>query len=254
MSRDDEAHAEQTFALADMQFPGPSMEVPDPPQDMAPQAQDDFRSVALLAANGVAATQADLIAALAAQTGVLLHAAAHASGSCHIPAAVPLLRAVAMGSDDQAAVEAAYALVRLGHNDGRDGLHAALQRPLGAYLSPVLAAGYLAQLGDPSGFAVVREGLASEFLATRMLACKQLLSFMPFHGHIEEAGEPLDVLGLFRRALHDPEPSVQGQALAQLRSVGPSALPLVEHYLSGVQDHYLRQLAQGIAANLAGGQ
>jgi len=84
------------------------------------------------------------------------------------------------------------ALVRLGDDSGRGVLLAALERPAEAYLSTLNAAGYLAQSGDPRGLPRVAAALNSKLDATRMLACKQLSFFWPYHG------PPPDILALFR--------------------------------------------------------
>jgi len=234
--------SQEVYRLADMHFEGPNLDLPSPPADLPYERFEDWRSRELLARNGIPATEEALLAALQTQSNVLLSAAAHASAS--LPAAAPLLRQIIHGPDDYAAVEAAYALARLGEEDGKETLRNALRRPLGAYLSPVLAAGYLAQLGDPSGFPVIREALGHELLAIRMLACKQLFFFVPYQGQV-------DALGLFERALEDRDPTVQGQALAQLRSLrSPATRPMLEKYLKHVEDRYLRDLAREIVEAL----
>jgi HEAT repeat protein len=208
----------EVYRLEDMHFEGPNMDVGSPPADLLYERLEDWYSTALLALNGIAATEEALLHALQTQSDVLLSAAAHACFS--LPAASPLLRELTRGPDDYAAVEAAYALARLGEQDGKEVLRDSLRRPVGAYLSPVLAAGYLAQLGDPSGLPVVREALRNDLLAVKMLGCKQLFFFMPFHGGMDSSGSVIDVLGLFKQALHDQDPTVRGQALFQLRALG----------------------------------
>jgi len=202
----------EVFHLDDIHYEGPNLDLPAPPQDLPYAEYEDWRSGELLAANGIPATEDSLVDALQTQDGVLLGAAAHTAGSHGVGAAVPQLEHVARGPDDYAGVEAAYALARLGHARGEALLRRALDRPVGPYLSPVLAAGYLAQLGDPSGFAVVREGLASDLLAVRMLACKQLAFFLSF--------PDVDARGLLELALEDPDPSVRRQARVELPGGG----------------------------------
>ena len=198
----------EIYHLEDIHYEGPNLDLPAPPPGLPYERYEDWRSTELLAVNGIPATEEALLGALRTQEGVLLAAAAHAVGSHGVRGAIPQLEEVARGPDDNAGVEAAYALARLGDEAGKELLKSALERPVGPYLSPVFAAGYLAQLGDPSGFPVVREGLASDLLAVRMLACKQLAFFLPF--------PDLDARALLERALEDPDPSIRRQARAEL--------------------------------------
>lgn len=244
----------EVFEFPDMHFEGLALDTEPPPYDLPYDEYDDHNAMALLAANGIPEDEEGIIEALAAQTGVLLAAAAHAAGSVGIPAAVPRLRELASGQDDQAAVEAAFALVRLGVDEGRDVLHEALGRSVDAYLSPMLAASYLARLGDPAGYPVVAAALGSEFVSSRMLACKALLQLVPFHGQTDASGKPIDVAALYARALSDPDEGVQGEALVQLRWAPPSlARPLLERYLASDPDELLRGYAQDALDHPAGG-
>lgn len=243
----------EIFEFDDIHFEGPVLDVPAPPRDLPYAAHADYRSDQLLLANGIALTDDSLIDALVSRTDVLLAAAAHACGSHGVRAAIPRLTDLAGDVDDNAAVEAAHALVRLGQADARAVLRAALQRPPGPYLSPVVAAGYLAQLGDASGYAVVRDALANDLFAVRMLGCKQLAFLWPHHGSVDGSPKGIDVLELFSRALRDPERSVQEQALVQLRALrDPATRPLLEQYLASVEDSGQRQLAREAVDHLPG--
>jgi HEAT repeat protein len=198
----------RVYRLEDIEYEGPTLDVPSPPPDLPYERFEDWRSAELLTANGIAGDGDALLEALRAQEGILLAAAAHTAGARGLQAAAPLLRHVAEGEDDDAAVEAAYALARLGDSAGESLLRGALDRPVGPYLSPLPAAGYLAQLGDAEGLAAVREGLASDLLAVRMLACTQLAFFLPVAG--------AEARALLERALADPDPAVRRQARAQV--------------------------------------
>jgi hypothetical protein len=244
----------EVFEFPDMTFVGPNLDIEAPAFDVPYDRYDDENSLGLLAVNGIEASDGAVLQALSDQTGVLLAAAAHAAGVLSVGAAVPRLRELCSGPDDQAAVEAAFALVRLGEDDARSILHEALLRPVDAYLSAVLAANYLARLGDPAGFPVVRAGLASEFLATRMLACRSLLLFVPYAGQAEPSGATIDVAALYDQALHDPEPGIRGEALVQLRWAPPElAQPLLERYLASSHDDLLRGYATEALEHPAGG-
>ena len=202
----------EPIRLDDMHFEGPNLDLPPAPEGLAYEDYEDWRADALLAANGVDTTEQGLLDALRTKENVLLAAAARASGRHHVEAAKERLHEVADGPDDYAGVEAAFALARLGEGDGRSLLRRALERPLGPYLSPVLAAGHLARLGDPSGFPVVRSGLGSDLLAVKMLACKQLAVFLPHEGDALPDGSVVDARAQLERALEDPELAAEARA------------------------------------------
>jgi HEAT repeat protein len=194
----------EVFRLDDLHFEGPNLNLPSPPAGLPYADYDDWHDRAVLEANGIE----DARDALTQASGLLLAAAAHTAGADGDHRAIPRLRELARDpQDDATAVEAAYALTRLGSPDGIPVLRAALHFPVGAYLSPITAAGYLARLGDPSGLDVIRSALDSGLLATRMLAVKQLYFFLELDD---------DARGLLERALDDPEPTVRAQAEAEL--------------------------------------
>ena len=206
----------EPIRLDDMHFEGPNLDLPPAPEGLAYEDHEDWRADALLAANGIDASEQGLLDALRTKQNVLLAAAARASGRHHVDAATEPLREVAEGPDDYAGVEAAFALARMGEEDGRSLLRRALERPLGPYLSPVLAAGHLARLGDPSGFPVVRSGLGSDLLAVKMLACKQLAVFLPHEGEALPDGSVVDARARLEQALEDPD--LASEARAQVPS------------------------------------
>jgi HEAT repeat protein len=196
----------EVFRLDDLHYEAPNLDLPSPPPDLPYADYADWHDRAVLAANGVD----DARAGLSHPDGLLRAAAAHTAGADGDPAVIPRLRELAADrEDDAAAVEAAYALARLGAaEDGVPVLRAALALPVGAYLSPITAAGYLARLGDASGLDVIRAALDSELLASRMLAVKQLYFFLDLDD---------DARRLLERARDDdPEPSVRAQAAAEL--------------------------------------
>src|SRR4029077_8679818 len=160
-----------------------------------------------------------LIAALKEQRNVLQAAAAHVLGSLASRTAAPFLKDLLTSSEDLVLVEAAYALARLGIPEGKDALVQCLSYPVDAYIFPAIAAGYLAQMGDSQGFNTVDKCVNAEVPAVRILACKQLYFFLPFHGQRSKDGQLIDVYGLFERALNDTEIDVQWQALAQMREI-----------------------------------
>jgi hypothetical protein len=237
--------------LDDVHYVGPVTDIPDPPPNLPYADYDDWFWRELLVANSIEPDATGIAAGLGSQEALLLSAAAHSAYP--FPSLIPLLRQVAEGDDDDAAVEAAYALARQGDGAAVDMLREALVRPLGPYLSPVRAAGMLARLGDLSGEPVVRAGLRSELLAVRMLSCKQLYHFAPGVGR----GGGLtggDWAGLVSTALADDEPTVQREILLQLRSIprSPAVLDLLRTYLDSVEEPSLAARAREIVETHAG--
>lgn len=196
------------------------LDTPDPPDELPYADFEDYRARALLEANGIPLATDALIRALDHPESVLRAAAAHALGSRGSAAAIPALERLAAASSDLVRVEAAYALVRLGRDEHRAALTEALDYPVDAYLSPAVAAGDLARLGDPAGFPVIARCLDERNLIVRIIGCKQLIFFVPFHGMRTRDGQRIDVYALFDRALHDPDREVQRVARLQLREVG----------------------------------
>lgn len=212
------------YSLPDITYRGPVLDVPDPPTDLPYAQHEDFAAAELLQANGIEPSVDAVIDALSSEEGVLLHAAAHVAGARGYREAIPALQAALGGPDDQAGVEAAYALARLGDPAGEDALLRALGGRPDVALAPVLAAGYLAQLGRPDGAGVIAQALESPHMPTRMLACKQLLLLQPLQ--IRDDGA-VDTMGLFRKALGDENASVVWRALEQIRYLDEDAIAVL---------------------------
>ena len=219
---------------------GPTLQVPSLPEGIPYPETEDHRSRELLRANGIGLSCPELAEALHADLEVLAAAAAHTLGVDGCTDAIADLRTVARGRRDLVRAEAAYSLARLGGADGEAALRECLELPPDAYVGAPIAAGYLARLGDPAGFETVERALAVPLVPMRVLACKQLWFFVPFH----EPGA-LDVFAAFERALDDPDPGVGWQALAQLRELDhPEARSLLERYARDGADEGLRAAAQ----------
>ena len=75
------------------------------------------------------------------------------------------------------------------------------------------AAGALAQIERGDGFGSLLTALQSENRVLAMVACKQLIHFVPLHG------DELDVYQGYRLALAHGEQAVRGEALAQLDEI-----------------------------------
>lgn len=188
----------------------------NPPDDIPYLDMEDFLNRELLRVNGISLSEEQLIAVLNERDAVLSAAAAHTLGSGAHLAALSHLTKKLRSEEDLLQVEAAYALGRMNEEKGLATLHECLKRPIEAYVSAPLAAGYLARLGDASGYDVVARSLASDILAIRMIACKQISCFVPFQGSQLPTGETVDVFSLVKSALRDEEVSVRWQVLVQL--------------------------------------
>ena len=232
-----------------------NLDIPNPPDDLSYVDFEDYRNREILTANKITATsEAELMAALDAQTNVLQAAAAHILGKLASKAAIPTLRNLLSSSEDLVKVEAAYALARSGVPEGKDILVQCLGYPLDAYLFPAIAAGYLAQLGDPQGFKTIFSCFNVDVAAIRMLACKQLYFFVPFSGEHDRDGNAMDVYHLFDRALKDSDTNVQWQALVQLREIRSlNARKILGSYIEKTADEQLSGVAKKILERIVGG-
>ncbi len=174
----------------------------DPPPDLPYDQLEDWHNRALLDGNGVGTGVPDVLAALEGEDDQLRPVAAQELGRLGDEAAVsPLMTAVASG-DDHLAVEAAYALARLGREDaGLSTLRELAAGDITATTVPLVAAGYLAKLGDVCGFEVVEHGLRSPNFLVRIAAAKQLSWFVP----LDEARTKK----LFAHAAQDEEADVR---------------------------------------------
>ena len=180
---------------------------------------DDAVARSTLQSNGVGLDGDSLIAALERKPEVLAAAAARVLGEEGERRAAGRLRELAHGRGDSLRAEAAYALARMDDPEGVPALKETLELPFEAYVAPMQAAGSLARLGDPSGAAVIERALRSSNDVIRMVACKQLLHFVPLHDADLGGGRRLDAWGLFDRALHDRDSGIASQARLQLREL-----------------------------------
>lgn len=216
----------EPILLPDIEYAGPELSLPEVPDDLPYTELEDWKSRSILALNGVADEVDQLLEALSTERDTLLQAAAHASWK--FPDLAQTLRGLLDDPDDAVQVEAAYSLARQGDQNGTEKLREAIRRPVGGYLSPLTAAGYLAQLQDPRGYPVVREALGSQVRAVNMLACKQLLFFLPLDGQVV-GSDRVDATALFTQAFADPDPDIGEQARAELEH---SSLPAAADLLA----------------------
>jgi hypothetical protein len=241
-----------TYRLPDIRYQPPRLDVPEPPAGLSYGDLGDYYWEELLQQNGIACSEAALIATLAQPGDAIIRAAAaHMFGAQRLAAGAASLRQALTATDDSVAVEAAYALARLGDQHGNAALVTFLDRPVPPYLGPLFAAGYLAQLGDPRGFTMVVHALGLEAPDARMLACKQLFFFMPMHGKPDASGAIMDVAAQFERMLTHPDPSLQWQALAQLRETRvPAFVDAIRRYVSCAATPACRGAAQALLDRL----
>ncbi len=220
------------------------LDTPDPPEELPYADFEDYRATELLRVNGIEPNLEEALATLETGESLLRGAAAHVLGRLGDAAAIPPLQRVAASSEDLVKAEAAYALVRLGLDAYREVLKQCLAYPVNAYLSPSVAAGDLARMGDPVGFPVVVNALAVDNMIARVVACKQLFFFVPLRGQRVQ-GTPIDPYVLFGRALGDENAEIHRVALLQLHELHtPESRKLLEDYLPVAPDEYLRNAAK----------
>ncbi|MHB8752647.1 MAG: HEAT repeat domain-containing protein, partial [Aggregatilineales bacterium] len=171
---------------------GIRLDTPDPPASLSYNDFEDYRNRELLKINGVSLTESAVTAALGHPIGVIQSAAAHTIGSAPYPGSVQALKKRLTTSDDIVKVETAYALARLQVPEGIAALKEILSVPVNVSVSPPIAAGFLARLGDPQGFPVLAKCFATDLEVVRMVACKQIFFFVPFQGKKLPTGEQVD--------------------------------------------------------------
>lgn len=82
-----------------------------------------------------------------------------------------------------------------------------------------LAAAYLAQLGDPSGWPALRHDLREGIDHVRLMAARQLVMFVPYDG-TEVGGSTVDVEAELRRLADDPSEWVRHEVPGLLDEAG----------------------------------
>ncbi len=221
---EDETRREPVRSLADLV-------VPRRPAGVPYDQGEDVDAGALLAANGYTEETDELIALLDSPLAVFQSAAARILGARRERGAIDALQRLANDTraEEVPRVQAAFALARMDVAGARDLLIALLALSVEASPAPLQAAGALAILGDPRGFATVRLALDSPNRVTAMVACKQLYAFAAHDGLSLPDGHRVDVFGAFRRALRRPEPAIAGEARAQLVALGTPQAQEVLH-------------------------
>lgn len=124
-------------------------------------------------------------------------------------------------SDAVAYVEAAMSLVLRGESDaGHTALRAVGSGDGANSMADWLAAGYLAELGDPSGYGLVVRLIEKSDPLTRLQAARHIALFLPFDGQTV-GGEVVDVRGrLADRLDDDPAGLVSAEIPSLLAEIG----------------------------------
>jgi len=141
-------------------------------------------------------------------------------------------------------IEAAFSLVLRGAvNQGRDALRDALtsSEPLGDQYK---AAFFLAQLGDPSGYAALIRTAGGDIAHYRLMALRHAIAFSPWNG--KQIGElTIDVASLLSHALSDPDPLVRQEMPFYLEELGVANLrQLLEPVARGDDSEPVRTAAR----------
>jgi len=192
--------------------------VPRRPSGIPYVEGEDYDAQALLSVNGYSLETAELIQLLASGLDIFRAAAARTLGargdvSSH-NALLKLAQDVTV--EDSARVQAAYALVRLGHQEAVELLANFLEINSEISIAPLQAAGSLARLGDSRGYVVIRTALESSNRVIAMVACKQLIYLEAVDGQSLPGGGNVGMIEAFRVALSRPEAPIRGEAITQL--------------------------------------
>ena len=195
--------------------------VPRRPSGISYETGEDYDAQALLTANGYTTETQQLIDLLDSNLSVFQAAAARTLGAKGVQTAIHALEHLAddNAADETSRTQAAFALARMQIAKGKDVLSQMLELSPEASPAPLQAAGALAQLGDPRGYALVRAALSSSNPLTAMIACKQLFTFVALDGQPLSDGEHVDVYGLYKLALERSEANISGEAHAQLEAL-----------------------------------
>ncbi len=109
-----------------------------------------------------------------------------------------------------------------------------------------LAAFYLAQLGDPSGYPTMLAALRSESDHTRLMAVRHLIAFKPYDGQTIQ-GKTVDIRAELIQRLKDHAPYVRVEVPYYLAEAGIADLPaLLEPVARRDRSRDVREAARDI--------
>lgn len=181
-----------------------------PPPGIPYDAREAAASRAFLESNGYAATRQGFERASESAHAVLRAAAFHLLAEDPREEEIEFLERGAADAEGEVRAWAAFGLEKLRPGAGVETLRAlARQRPAFAEYGPLVAAAALARLGDPSGFATVKD--AMESFDEPIAVVKRLYWFAALCGD--------ELWPLYERALQDSTPGVRELALSQLRQL-----------------------------------
>ncbi len=195
----------------------------------------------------------------AARDAAILPAAAFLAGRCQpSPPASPerltsLLRALISSLDASrlgvmadAYIEAAMSLALRGDPESARRLLTPLVADGADPGAGYLAAFYLAQLGDPSGYPTMLTALRSESDHTRLMAVRHLIAFKPYDGQTIQ-GKTVDIRAELIKRLKDHEPYVRVEVPYYLAEAGVADLPtLLEPVARRDRSRAVREAARDI--------
>jgi hypothetical protein len=173
----------------------------------------------------------DLVAALAERSSRTLGVAAFLAGRCRAPGDAAARLDAALGDlvgslpvDDldllaEGYVEAALSIGLRGDPPAARAALAPLVGGAGDGSHDWMAAAALAQLGDPSGWPVLRRDLREGIDHVRLMAARQLALFLPYDGQ-DVDGTTVDIEAELRRLTDDPSEWVRGEAPGLLEEAG----------------------------------
>jgi hypothetical protein len=194
--------------------------IPDyEPLDLAYSEWGAHRSQELLTANGFGENPAEWRRAAGHSSGFIRGTAFYLLVQQLDPADESLFRQGLADFDQTVQSLSAFALVRLGDSTAAATLQHIAQLDAEAILSAPLAAGLLAELGDPSGIKTMKMALSSELGYVRLNAVQYLPSFVPLHGLEDGSGQTIDVWDLYCQAMKDVDIQVKATAEMQLQEL-----------------------------------
>ena len=114
-----------------------------------------------------------------------------------------------------------------------------------------LAAFYLAQCGEPSGYPAILESLRSRNEHTRLMAMRHMIAFKPFDGQ-RVRGEKINVVTELKAMLKDPSMRIRREVPYYLAEVGDEKLKeILQSALGDEKNNEVRAAIQYVIQNFA---
>lgn len=155
-------------------------------------------------------------------------------------------------SDGLGYVEASMALALRGnHDDGHRALLPVVDAEAEVAMGQWLAAYYLAQMGDASGYPALTRLLQSNDDFTRLMGARHLVGFLPYDGQVV-ATETVDVAGRLAELLDDEDPLVSVEIPGLLAEAGVEGLgPVLERAAKKARHKDTRRAAKSVLESLS---